>query len=326
MRLTIKLLLFLILPFSVFAQPRVHIGITTGFNSTYVIDKGLSQNPNYVAEANYKWAPIGGSVGIDLTRRFGLQFESINAAQGQIYQMVQTTQSIEKMIAERNIDLQYLQLPLLMKMMGGGDKAARFNFHLGPQLSLLNSGAETIKFMEAGSFDFAQSGDIPIDATSVLLRSRDDFPMSYQEAIASGQVAPDAANELVVPLEYFQNSENPGVYDMPQDAIMTLMSSEGQTQIQQFKDKEVQLAFGFGLDIDVLKHFYISANIRGNYSFTDMRNEDLINFIGDQDLTGIFNQRANLLIGAQIGLHWMIGGNRSFRARKKAADNEETFR
>jgi hypothetical protein len=101
---------------------------------------------------------------------------------------------------------------------------------------------------------------------------------------------------------------------------MTLMSSQAENEIQKFKDKEVQLAFGFGVDIDVLKHFYISVNVRANYSFTDMRNQDLIDMIGDDDITGIFTNRANLLVGAQFGLHWIIGGNRSFRAKGKAAD------
>lgn len=326
MKTTTKVFLLILLSTAGFAQPRVHIGITSGFNSTYVLDKGLNENPQYIAQANFKWAPIGGSLGIDLTRRFGFQFESIQAAQGQIYQMIQTTQNINRMIAERNIDLKYLQLPLLMKFMSGSDKAARFNFHLGPQLSLLNSGAETIKFIEDGSFNFVQGGDIPIDLTTVVVQNQTDIPPSYQEAINSGQLTPPSENPMEIPLEYFQNPENPEMYDLPRDAVMTLMNSEGQSKIQQFKDKEVQLAFGFGMDIDVIRHFYISANIRANYSFTDMRNQDLINFIGDEDISGILNQRANLLIGAQIGLHWILGGNRSYRAKKKASENEEVFR
>lgn len=326
MKLTTKVLLLLIISASAFAQPRVHIGLNTGFNSTYVLDKGLNQDPRYLAQTNFEWAPIGASFGVDFTKRFGLQFESIRAAQGQIYQMIQTAQNIETMIAERNIDLNYIQLPLLLKMMGGSDKAARFNFQIGPQLSILNSGAETIKFVQDGSFDFASGGDIPIDMTTVVVGNLEDIPLAYQQALVNGEVTAPSANDMEIPLKYFQNSENPGQFDIPQDAMMTLMSTEVQSEIQKFKDKEVQLAFGFGVDIDVFKHFYISANIRGNYSFTDMRNEDLIEFIGDQDITGIFNERANLLIGAQIGLHWMIGGNRSFKASKKAVETDDLWK
>jgi hypothetical protein len=326
MKLTAKILLLIIISISAYAQPRLHIGLNTGFNSTYVLDKGLNQDPRYVAQTNFEWAPIGASFGVDISKRFGLQFESIRAAQGQIYQMIQTAQNIETMIAERNIDLNYIQFPLLLKMMGGSDKTARFNFQIGPQLSILNSGSETIKFVQDGSFDFASGGDIPIDLTTVVVGHQDDIPFAYQQALANGEVTAPSANEMEIPLEYFQNPERPGQYDIPEDAIMTLMSSEVQSEIKKFKDKEVQLAFGFGVDIDVFKHFYISANIRGNYSFTDMRNEDLIEFIGDQDITGIFNERANLLIGAQIGLHWMIGGNRSFKAKKKDAESDELWK
>lgn len=326
MKLTAKILLMLIISISAYAQPRLHIGLNTGFNSTYVLDKGLNQDPRYVAQTNFEWAPIGASFGVDISKRYGLQFESIRAAQGQIYQMIQTAQNIETMIAERNIDLNYIQFPLLLKMMGGSDKTARFNFQIGPQLSILNSGSETIKFVQDGSFDFASGGDIPIDLTTVVVGHQDDIPFAYQQALANGEVTAPSANEMEIPLEYFQNPERPDQYDIPQDAMMTLMSSEVQSEIKKFKDKEVQLAFGFGVDIDVFKHFYISANIRGNYSFTDMRNEDLIEFIGDQDITGIFNERANLLIGAQIGLHWMIGGNRSFKAKKKDAESDELWK
>ncbi len=327
MKKIILLSVYILIASLAVAQPRVHVGITTGFNTTYVLDKGLASDPRYAAEANYEWAPIGGSLGIDITRKFGLQFESIRAAQGQIYQMVQTVQAVDKMIAERNIDLNYLQFPMLLKFMGGGNKATRFNFQVGPQLSFLNSGAETITFVENGQFNFAEGGDIPIDATNVIVGSHGDIPASYLQALENGEVTPPSSNELEIPLSYFEDSQNPGEYNMPQDAMMTLMSSEANSQIQQFKEKEVQLAFGFGMDIDVLKHFYLSANVRANYSFTDMRNDDLIEFIGDEDLTGIFESRSNLLVGAQIGLHWMIGGNRSYKAKKKALETaEETIR
>lgn len=302
---------------SVFAQPRIHIGVTTALNSTFVLDKGLSEDPRYSAEANYKWAPIGASFGIDFTNRFGLQIESIKAAQGQIYQMIESTQNIKSMIAERNISLNYLQFPLLLKMMSGGNKAARFNFQIGPQLSLLNSGSETLKFIENANINLTQGGDIPLDITTVLVENQADIPVAYQDAITNGEIAPPSGNDLEIPVSYFQDQNNPSQYNMPENSVMTLMNSEMESEIQKFKEKEIQLAFGFGMDIDVLKYFYISANIRANYSFTDMRNQDLIDFIGDGDITSIFSNRANLLVGAQIGLHWVIGGNRSFKAKNQ---------
>ena len=324
MKSGIKIFIFIICAGSALAQPRIHLGINSGFNSTYVLDKGLSEDPRYTAKANFEWAPIGATVGIDFTNKIGLQLESIKAAQGQIYQMIETAQNVQHMIAERNIDLSYIQFPLLLKMMSGGNKAARFNFQIGPQLSILNTGSETLRFIQDANINLAEGGDIPLDAATVLVGSQTDIPVSYQEALASGEINPASANELEVPLEYFQDTDNPGQYNMPESSMMTLMNSEVESEIQNFKDKEIQLAFGFGMDIDLIKHFYISANVRANYSFTDMRNQDLIDFIGDKDLTSIFSNRANLLVGAQIGLHWVIGGNRSFKA-KKETEIEDVF-
>lgn len=308
-----------------YAQPRVHLGLNTAFNSTYVLDKGLSEDPRYSAKANYEWAPIGASLGIDLTKKFGLQIESIQAAQGQIYQMIETANTVQTMIAERNIDLSYIQFPLLMKFMGGSNKATRFNFQIGPQLSILNSGSETLEFVQDADILLNDGDNIPVDVITVLVGSQSDIPDSYQNALANGEVNPPSNNELEVPLSYFQDSNNPGQYNMPENSVMQLMNSEVESEFQKFKDKEVQLAFGFGMDIDVLKHFYISANVRANYSFTDMRNQDLIDLIKDNEITSIFSNRANLLVGAQFGLHWMIGGNRSYKAKKKEII-EDVFR
>ncbi len=338
MRIGIKIFILIFCASAVMAQPKIHLGLTSSVNSTFVLDKGLSEDPRYSATANYEWAPVGATFGIDFTKRIGLQLESIKAAQGQIYQMIETAQTVQTMIAERNIDLSYIQFPLLLKMMGGGSKAARFNFQLGPQLSLLSSGSETINFIKDASVNLAQGGDINLEDAMVLIGSEQDIPIDYQEvyqqALANGTIAPpDGMGGVEVPLEYFQNIDNPGEYNMPENSMMTLMSSEVESKIQNFKDKEIQLAFGFGMDIDVWKHFYISANVRANYSFTDMRNEDLINYVGDQDLTSIFSNRANLLVGAQFGLHWVIGGNRSSRAKakeeakaQKVDENDDPFK
>ena len=325
MKTGIKIIIMVLCAGSVFAQPRIHLGLTTGFNSTYVLDKGLSEDLRYTAKANYEWAPVGASFGVDFTKRFGLQLESIKAAQGQIYQMIETAQTVQNMIAERNIDLTYLQIPLLMKMMSGGNNAARFNFQIGPQLSLLNSGSETLRFLQDANINLVQGGDIPLDLTTVLVGSQLDIPVAYQDALTSGAVTPPSSNELEIPLEYFQDIENPDMYNMPENSMMSLMSSEVESEIQKFKDKEIQLAFGFGMDIDLLKHFYLSANVRASYSFTDMRNQDLIDMIGDKDITNMFSNRANLLVGAQLGLHWVIGGNRSFKAKNEEVI-EDIFR
>lgn len=324
MRIGIKIFILVLYTGAVLAQPKIHLGLTSSVNSTFVLDKGLSEDPRYSSTAKIEWAPVGATFGIDFTNKFGLQLESIKAAQGQIYQMVETAQAAQSMIAERNIDLNYLQFPLLLKMMSGGSKAARFNFQAGPQLSLLSGGSETMNFIKDASVNLAQGGDINLEDAMVLIGSETDIPEAYLADIANGTLpTPPAGSEMEIPLEYFQNMENPEEYNMPENSMMTLMDSKLESEIQKFKDKEIQLAFGFGMDIDVWKHFYFSANVRANYSFTDMRNEDLINHIAASDINGILGRRANLLVGGQFGLHWVIGGNRSFKAKSKKEAKEE---
>jgi hypothetical protein len=266
---------------TILAQPRIHLGVTTTVNSTFVLDKGLSTDPRYNGVMTYKWSPVGFTAGIDFSRKFGLQIESIRAVQGQIYQVIDI---YEQVVGERNIDLRSLQLPLLLRFIGGSDKAARMNFQLGPQLSILQSGTETMYY----------------DAATLQIPEGEDIP---EGAVPNGD----------------------GTYHVPELEPLTLLSSTAEEQIRRFKDKEVQLAFGLGVDIDMLKHFYLSVNVRGNYSFTDLRNEELISMIRDQRLDGILEQRANLLVGMQLGLHWIIGGNRSYR-KKKAEDPENQGR
>ena len=51
---------------------QVHLGATTTVNATYVLDKGLSEDPRYNSTATYQWAPIGFNFGVDFGRKFGL--------------------------------------------------------------------------------------------------------------------------------------------------------------------------------------------------------------------------------------------------------------
>ena len=235
MKKAFVILMISLLSMQLLAQPRVHLGLTTAMNSTHVLDKGLSQDPRYHAQSTVQWAPIGFNFGVDFGKKFGLQLETIKAAQGQIYKVID---SYDNIVGERNIDLEYLQFPLLMKMMSGGDATTRFNFQMGPQLSILQGGLETIKYAQ------------------------------------SIQNIPDGAT---IPAGATQNAD--GTYDVPEMPTTTLLSSKAENEIQKFKDKQVEIALGFGLDIDMLRNFYLSMNVRSNYSLTDMRNEDLLELL-----------------------------------------------
>src|SRR5690349_991894 len=95
------------------AQVNVHFGATTAINATFVLDKGLTQDPRYdKPEMTYKMAPIGFNFGLDLGRKFGLSLESILSKQGQIYKIIDAAEQIK---GQRKIDMSLLQLPMLLR-------------------------------------------------------------------------------------------------------------------------------------------------------------------------------------------------------------------
>lgn len=255
------------------AQIQVHLGATTAVNATFVLDKGLSEDPRYNSSYTYKWAPVGFNFGLILGRKFGLSVESILAKQGQVYKMIDAA---EKIKGERRIDLSYLQLPLLMNFLSGGNGGARANFNLGPQLSILTDAVESVK-AQAGTFTIPEE----MDFASI----QSEFPTAQDNG--------------------------DGTYTLPSDMPSRDLLSK---KANDFKNSEFSIAAAFGLDIDLSKHLFLTTQIRANYSLTDMRNGDVIEELKSGG--NIFNQRANLLVGVQLGLHYMIGKTRSFKFKE----------
>ena len=99
---------------------------------------------------------MGFSFGVDFGKRFGLSLESIKAAQGQIYDVINTVNEVKGF---RNFDMNYLQFPLLLKVMSGSDNRTRFNFQMGPQLAILQGNStEILKYAE-GIYNLAEDPD-----------------------------------------------------------------------------------------------------------------------------------------------------------------------
>ncbi len=243
-----------------------HIGLTSAVNTSFVLDEGLREDPRYRATYKLEWAPIGIAAGVDFNRGFGLQLEAILSNQGQVYDVIDIA---AKVVGERRIDLQYVHLPLLFRFMNSSSAPARMNFSLGPQLSIMTKGSETL-FYQASIQEIPPGVDIP-----------------------SGAV---------------ENGD--GTYLVPEFSETELLSLSAENEWQKFKNSEVQLAAGIGVDIDVASNIYLSTTLRANYSLTDMRNDDLINSLkqGSSIASDLFGQRANLLIGLQFGAHYMFGG------------------
>jgi Outer membrane protein beta-barrel domain len=253
-----------------FAQVQVHLGVTSSYNATFVLDKGLSEDPRYNSTITYNWAPVGFNFGVDFSRTFGLSLESILSRQGQVYEIIDVA---EKVVGERKIDLSYVHLPLLMRFMSGGNSGTRANFNLGPQLSLLTDASEIVQYTA----------------------STQTFP--------EGAVLPEGATNAI------QNPDGSVTANVPAQSPDEILSKE----LNSFKNAEFQIAAAFGLDIDLSRHLYLSTQIRGNYSLTDMRNGDVIESIKNGNSSDIFGQRANLLVGVQLGVHYVFGTTRSFK-------------
>lgn len=276
---SVKLIFFVVLVSvaAAKAQVQIHLGATTAYNATFVLDKGLSEDPRYSATMTYNWSPIGFSFGADFGSTFGLSLEGIKSIQGQVYELIDVA---EKVSGERRIELSYIHMPLLAKFMSSSNSGARANFSLGPQLSFLTDATELVD-SEAGEFVVPEG----VDFESI----KTEFPDATQ--------TPDQAET--------------GTYSMPQtyEEIYTKEAND-------FKNTEFQIAAAFGVDIDLSKHLFLTTQIRANYSLTDMRNGDVIEMIKNGDGADIFGQRANLIVGVQLGLHYMFGTTRSFKFKK----------
>jgi hypothetical protein len=254
---------------------KIHVGATSAVNATFVLDKGLSDDPRYNSTLTYNFAPIGFNFGVDLSRKFGLSLEGIKSAQGQVYELVDVARNIR---GERRIDLEYIQLPLLLRFMSGGNSGARANFNLGPQMSFLTDARESIQ-AGAGTYAIPEGMDLASIQT--------EFPT----ATAGDQ-----------PGTYMLNS------DVPSRDLLRKEADE-------FRNSEFSIAAAFGVDIDLSKHLYLTTQIRANYSLTDMRNGDVIERIQGGEAGSLFGERANVLVGVQLGLHWVFGTTRSFQNR-----------
>lgn len=255
------------------AQVSVHLGATTTYNATFVLDKGLSEDPRYSSQMTYNWAPIGFNFGIDFTKGFGLSLEAIQAKQGQIYEVIGLVNNLKQAVGKRNIDLEYLQIPMFFRFLGKGNGGARANFNLGPQLSLLTDAKEIMNYAA----------------------STQTFP--------EGSTLPEGASNII------NNADGTITADLPAVNAQEILSKKA----NDFRNTEFSIAGAFGLDIDLSKHLFLTTQIRAVYSLTDMRNGDVLDAIKNGSTSDIFGSRANLLIGAQLGLHYTFGTTRSFK-------------
>ncbi|MDH5603554.1 MAG: PorT family protein [Cyclobacteriaceae bacterium] len=262
------------------SQINVHVGLNTTVNTLLLLDKGINSDPSYITVNNINFAPIGFSFGIDFSNKFGLQLETIRA----IYDMAYKIKQQQEEIGELRFHMEYIQIPMLLRFMNGGTGQARMNFMLGPQISLITAGTETIALYQAAA---DQQMAIP-DVTEATLS---EFPAG---TIDNGD----------------------GTYTMPTNmpaSEIELLSSIATNQLETFRNQELHIVGGFGLDVDVSPKLYLSLFVKGDYGITDMRNGELIDALANNaNLKYFTERRASLALGVQIGVHYMFNGTRFF--------------
>jgi hypothetical protein len=145
------------------AQMQIHIGATTSVTANVLLDDGLKSDPRYNVSYTVNTAPVGFHFGWDIGKKFGLQLESILSNQDQIFEIVDAA---EQAIGERKLDMKYLQMPLMMKFMGGGGSGVRGNFNIGPQLSVLLDAVESVQH-EGGTLTIPDDPTFELPAGAV---------------------------------------------------------------------------------------------------------------------------------------------------------------
>jgi len=261
------LMAFTVLCFTpAWSQMRVHVGATTAVNSTFVLDKGLLDDPRYNSTFSYDWAPIGLAAGVDLTPGFGLQLEAILSNQGQIFEVIDIA---EQVVGERRIDLQYVHLPLLFRFMSAKTTKARMNFSVGPQLSLLTEGTETLQY-DASTQELPDGVEVPDGAIE-----NGDGSYTLPALALTQLLSTSAANEL----EQFKQSE------------VQLAASLG---------VDIDITPNIYLST-IVRANYSLTDMRNDELLAMLKQ-------GTNVTQDIFGRRANLLVGLQFGVHYMFGG------------------
>lgn len=248
------------------AQVKLHLGVTSAVNTTFVLDKGLLDDPRYNSTFSYEWAPIGLAAGVDLSPGFGLQLETIFSNQGQIFEVIDIAKTV---VGERRIDLQYVHVPLLFKFMSSKTTPARMNFSLGPQLSLMTKGTETLQY-EASIQEIPAGVEVPEGAVE-----NGDGTYLVPELPLTELLSTGAKIEL----ERFKKSE------------VQLAASLG---------VDIDVAPNIYLST-LVRANYSLTDMRNDELIAQLKQ-------GGNIAQDIFGRRANLLVGLQFGVHYMFGG------------------
>ncbi|HSI90503.1 MAG TPA: outer membrane beta-barrel protein, partial [Adhaeribacter sp.] len=231
------------------SEAGIYGGVTYSINSTWLFDEKLWDDPNYKTQKTWNSAP-GLALGFKFNKTKSLQVEFIRQKQGAHYDIVDDNQDGDPKIGEKRIDLTYTAIPVLYKITSG-DKV-RFNFHIGPQFSFLKKGFE--------EHEFTEDGQVRI-----------------------------TANTTDITLEDILLSNNQGTLSLSQTEIgFKKGASYTRKTTEDFNDSDIALAFGLGMEFDIVSGLYATTNLRFNYGFKDIRSDE---WADKEEARGYYDKR-----------------------------------
>lgn len=143
--------------FSAYSQ-RLHMGVSTSVLKTYLLDRGIRNDPRYAPMTSKKWSPVGATIAFEANSGYGIVTEFYLSNLSRTYQMLD---AYKNQIGKRQIDLKYWNLPILIKRVGNNSGKARYNWGGGPQFSFLQKGIETIRQEADSATVIIPQGQIP---------------------------------------------------------------------------------------------------------------------------------------------------------------------
>ncbi|KAA9340245.1 outer membrane beta-barrel protein [Adhaeribacter soli] len=262
--------------FAANAQKGPHIGLITGYNTTWVIDSKLYDDPNYDSRTTWNSAPFGVVLGYKFNPSSTIQVEVFKNNMGAEYDIKGSNifGGDTKTVGEKRIELQYTSVPVLYKFTTG--EKVRFNFHFGPQFNFLRKGSEVNQVTER---TVLRAGLSSTDLTAGDVEVYENAPATSLDL--------EIPNKSIV--------LNAGTYNRPDHA--TYKNDDKAN----FNKTDIGAALGLGLEADLIDNLYLSANVRFYYGFNDIRSDSWINMEKER---GYYESRNNVTGGFQLGLHY----------------------
>ncbi|MFC5271340.1 hypothetical protein [Adhaeribacter terreus] len=258
------------------AQTGPYLGIVSGYNSTWVLDQKLFDDPNYDSRSTWNSAPFGAVIGYKVNPSSSFQIEVFKNNMGAEFDIKgsDTFAGEKKTVGEKRIELKYTSVPILYKFTSG--EKVRFNFHFGPQFNFLSEGSEVNQINERTTLN-ANLSSTDFTAADVALYGG----------------APASAIDVEIPTKSVVLAA--GTYNRPDN--ITYVSGKKEN----FNSTDIGAAVGLGMEADIVSNLYLSANLRFYYGFKDIRSDKWVEM---EESRGYYDSRNNVTGGFQIGLHY----------------------